>query len=34
MAEITRSRTGELLRLVFEVLMAAENPVRASEASR
>ena len=31
MAEITRSRTGELLRLVFEVLMAAENPVRASE---
>ena len=31
MAEITRSRTGELLRLVFEVLMAAEKPVRASK---
>lgn len=32
MAEITRRRTGELLRELFDILMAAPEGLRASDA--
>lgn len=34
MAEITRRRTGEFLRELFSILMAAPDGLRASEALR